>query len=90
MGNRWGWGCFAVGAVAGVAAYTLIKTPAFKKACASLIGKGLQLKDEAAAFAESVKEDAEDIVVDANAEVKKEIYVEENEKAKKEIKIEDE
>jgi len=65
MGNRWGWGCFAVGAVAGVAAYTLIKTPAFKKACASLIGKGLQLKDEAAAFAESVKEDAEDIVAEA-------------------------
>ena len=36
-----------------------------KKACAAVVGKGLQLKDDAAAFAESVKEDAQDIVAEA-------------------------
>lgn len=59
------WVAFGVGVVAGVAAVSLIKNPAFKKACASVVGKGLQLKDEAAAFAESVKEDAQDIVAEA-------------------------
>ena len=59
------WVCFGLGVVAGVAAVSLIKSPAFKKACAAVVGKGLQLKDEAAAFAESVKEDAEDIVAEA-------------------------
>ena len=56
---------FGIGVVAGVAAVSLVKNPAFKKACASVVGKGLQLKDEAAAFAESVKEDAQDIVAEA-------------------------
>ena len=59
------WVAFGVGVVAGVAAVSLIKSPAFKKACAAVVGKGLQLKDEAAAFAESVKEDAQDIVAEA-------------------------
>ena len=59
------WVAFGVGVVAGVAAVSLIKNPAFKKACASVVGKGLQLKEEAAAFAESVKEDAQDIVAEA-------------------------
>lgn len=58
------WGAFAIGAVAGIAAVQLVKTPGFKKACASVIGKGMQLKDDAAAFAESVKEDAQDIIAE--------------------------
>ena len=52
-------------AACGIVAYNLVKTPAFKKACASVVGKGLQLKDEAVAFAESVKEDAQDILAEA-------------------------
>lgn len=59
------WGAFAIGAVAGIAAIQLVKNPGFKKACASVVGKGMQLKDDAAAFAESVKEDAQDIVAEA-------------------------
>jgi len=51
--------------VAGAAIVSLVRTPAFKKACAAVVGKGLQLKDDACAFAESVKEDAEDIVAEA-------------------------
>ena len=56
---------FGLGVVTGVAAVSLIKNPAFKKACSAVVGKGLQLKDDAAAFAESVKEDAQDILAEA-------------------------
>ena len=59
------WVAFGLGVAAGVAAVSLVKSPAFKKACASLVGKGLQLKDDACAFAESVKEDAQDILAEA-------------------------
>lgn len=59
------WVAFGVGVAAGVAAVALVRSPAFKKACAAVVGKGLQLKDEACAFAESVKEDAQDIVAEA-------------------------
>ena len=59
------WLAFGVGVVAGAAAVTLVKNPAFKKACATVVGKGLQLKDEAVSFAESVKEDAQDIIAEA-------------------------
>ncbi|MCR5494515.1 MAG: hypothetical protein K6F15_02670 [Treponema sp.] len=62
---------FGLGVVAGAAFISVAKTPAFKKACASLVGKGLQLKDDAAAFAEAVKEDAQDIVAEANYNAKK-------------------
>ncbi|MBQ4377780.1 MAG: hypothetical protein II821_01080 [Treponema sp.] len=59
------WVAFGLGVAAGVAAVSLVKNPAFKKACAAVVGKGLQLKDDACAFAESVKEDAQDIVAEA-------------------------
>jgi len=59
------WGAFAIGAVAGIAAVQLIKTPGFKKACAAVVGRGMQLKEDAASFAESVKEDAQDIAAEA-------------------------
>lgn len=67
------WAAFGIGVVAGAAVISIVKTPAFKKACAAVVGKGLQLKDDAAAFAESVKEDAQDIVAEAkyNNEAKK-------------------
>lgn len=31
---------FVLGAACGIVAYNIVKTPAFKKACASVIGKG--------------------------------------------------
>lgn len=67
------WAAFGIGVVAGAAIVSIVKTPAFKKACAAVVGKGLQLKGDAAAFAESVKEDAQDIVAEAkyNNEAKK-------------------
>ena len=59
------WVAFGVGVATGIAVVALVKNPAFKKACAAVVGKGLQLKDDACAFAESVKEDAQDIVAEA-------------------------
>lgn len=57
---------FLIGALVGAAAVTLVKTPAFRKGAAKIVSAGMQLKNEASAFAESVKEDAEDIVAEAN------------------------
>ena len=45
FGNK--WVAFGVGVAAGIAAVALVKNPAFKKACAAVVGKGLQLKDDA-------------------------------------------
>lgn len=59
------WLAFGVGVAAGFAAASIIRTPAFRKACASVVGKGMQLKQEAVAFAESIKEDAQDIAAEA-------------------------
>ena len=59
------WVAFGVGVAAGIAAAAIIRTPAFKKACVVVAEKGLQLKQEAIAFAESIKEDAQDIVAEA-------------------------
>ena len=59
------WVAFGVGVAAGFAAATLIRTPAFRKACVAVAEKGIQLKQEAVAFIEAVKEDAQDIAAEA-------------------------
>lgn len=58
-------GAFALGVVAGGAAVLLARNANFKKACAKVVGAGLKLKDDAAAFVETVKEDAQDIMAEA-------------------------
>ena len=58
-------GAFAIGVGVGVTAFAISRTPGFKKGCSKIVGAGLKLKDEAAAFVETVKEDAEDIVAEA-------------------------
>ena len=59
------WVAFGVGVAAGLAAAALIRTPAFRKACVAVTEKGMQLKQDAVAFMESVKEDAQDIAAEA-------------------------
>lgn len=59
------WVAFGVGIAAGVAASALIRTPAFRKACVAVVEKGMRLKEDAVAFAESVKEDVQDIAAEA-------------------------
>ena len=56
---------FLLGAVVGAAAVSLMKTDIFRKSCSKLIAAGLQLKEDAAVFFESVKEDAEDAEAEA-------------------------
>ena len=51
---------FLVGAVAGAALVTFMRTPAFRKGASRLVSAGMQLKKDASAFVESIKEDAED------------------------------
>lgn len=59
------WVLLALGAAAGIAVVSIVRSPAFRKACVAVVGKGLQLKEEALSFAESIKEDAQDIVAEA-------------------------
>ena len=59
------WVAFGVGVAVGITAAVIIRKPAFRKACAAVIGKGMQLKKDAVAFAESVKEDAQVIIAEA-------------------------
>ncbi|MBQ3825587.1 MAG: hypothetical protein II811_05580 [Spirochaetaceae bacterium] len=58
-------GCFAIGCAVGVTTLAIVRTAGFKKCCAKVVGAGLALKDEAQAFVETVKEDAQDIVAEA-------------------------
>lgn len=54
-------GAFAIGVAVGGVTLALVKTAGFKKVWSKVISAGMQLKDEAASFVETVKEDAEDI-----------------------------
>ncbi len=58
-------GMFLIGvAIGGATVYTL-RSQNGRKALAKVIGKGLQLKEDAATLVESIKEDASDIVEEA-------------------------
>ncbi|MCR5252897.1 MAG: hypothetical protein K6C98_04185 [Treponema sp.] len=52
---------FLWGVAVGVAAATIIKSDTFKKCAAKLVAGGLQLKDDAKEYFETIKEDAEDV-----------------------------
>ncbi|MBR4267978.1 MAG: hypothetical protein IKQ46_18240 [Bacteroidales bacterium] len=56
---------FFLGALAGIAVVALMKSKTVQKGCAKLLSAGQQLKDEAQAFVETVKEDAQDMVEEA-------------------------
>ncbi len=56
-----------VGVAIGAAAVAVLKSPSGRKACAKLFSAGLQLKEEASEFVESLKEDAEDIKAEVAA-----------------------
>lgn len=52
---------FLWGLAAGVAAAAILKTDTFRKGYAKVIAGGMQLKDDAKEYFETIKEDAEDI-----------------------------
>ena len=58
-------GAFAIGVAVGGVTLAIVKTAGFKKVCLKVVSAGMQLKDEAASFVETVKEDAEDIKAEA-------------------------
>ncbi len=66
--SKTGWAL--IGAAAGIATVALVRSKTFKKACTKIISAGMQLKDEAAAYVETVKEDALDIVAEAKKQKK--------------------
>ncbi|WP_407436810.1 hypothetical protein [Treponema sp.] len=58
---------FLWGVAAGVAAAVFIKTETFRKGCAKVVAGGLQLKDDAKEYFETLKEDAEDVKAEQDA-----------------------
>ena len=52
---------FLWGIAVGVAASAFLQTDTFRKGCAKVIAGGLQLKDDAKEYFETIQEDAEDI-----------------------------
>ena len=56
---------FLIGALVGAAAVSLLRKPLVRNGVVRLIGAGLQLKEEASAFMETVKEEAEDMFAEA-------------------------
>ena len=58
------WSAFVIGVAVGGITIAAARRAGFKKVCAKLISAGLQLKDDASAFVETVKEDAEDIAAE--------------------------
>lgn len=58
---------FLWGVAAGFAAAAFIKTDTFKKTTAKIVAGGLQLKDDAKEYFETIKEDAEDVKAEKNA-----------------------
>lgn len=51
---------FLWGVAAGLAAAAIMRTDTFRKGCSKIIAGGLQLKDDAKEYFETIKEDAED------------------------------
>ncbi len=54
-----------IGAAAGAAATLFVRSSAFRKGAAQLVAASIQLKKDASAFVESIKEDAEDAAAEA-------------------------
>ena len=52
---------FLWGVAAGLAAAAIMSTDTFRKGCSKIIAGGLQLKDDAKEYFETIKEDAEDV-----------------------------
>lgn len=56
---------FAAGVIVGAVGVCLVRDKRFRHVAAKVVGKGLQLKEDAAALVESIKEDAEDLMAEA-------------------------
>ena len=67
---------FAGGIATASIAKKLIESKTVKESCTKGMATVLSAKKDAEEYFQDMKEDAEEIVIDANADVKKEIYIE--------------
>lgn len=67
---------FAGGIATAIIAKKLIESKTVKESCTKGMATVLSAKKDAEEYFQDMKEDAEEIVIDANADVKKEIYIE--------------
>lgn len=70
---------FVAGIATAVAGKKIIESKAFKDTCTSGMAAVLSAKKDAEEYFQDMREDAEEIVIDANEETKKEIYLESEE-----------
>ncbi len=70
---------FAGGIATALIGKKILESEAVKDACTKGMASVLSAKKDAEECFQDIREDAEDMVVDANAEVKKEIYIEDDE-----------
>ena len=70
---------FAAGVATALIGTKIVKSQAFKDATTKGMATVMSAKKDVEECFQDMKENAEDIVVDANAETKKEIYVESKE-----------
>ena len=68
---------FAGGIATAIVAKKLIESKTVKETCTKGMATVLSAKKDAEECFQDMKEDAEEMVIDANADVKKEIYIEE-------------
>lgn len=70
---------FAAGIATAIVGAKVVKSQSFKDATAKGMAAVMSAKKDAEECFQDIKENAEDIVVDANADTKEEIYVESKE-----------
>jgi hypothetical protein len=70
---------FAGGIATALIGKKILESETVKDACTKGMATVLSAKKDAEECFQDIREDAEDMVVDANAEVKKEIYIEDDE-----------
>lgn len=69
---------FAGGIATAIVGKKLLESETVKETCTKGMATVLAAKKDAEECFQDMREDAEDMVVDANAEVKKEIYIEDD------------
>ncbi len=70
---------FAGGIATAIIGKKILESEIVKDACTKGMASVLSAKKDAEECFQDIRDDAEDMVVDANAEVKKQIYIEEEE-----------
>lgn len=73
---------FAGGIATAIIGKKILESDIVKEACTNGMATVLSAKKDAEECFQDMRENAEDIVVDANAKVKKEIYIEDDEEDK--------